>query len=1036
MRTGQQPWDVLSRLPAWEVTEVPRPDGDRSGLPDAGTAQRVQALASAYGCADALALAWVRDRAGGPVRVLAGGPGLAGGQDGGQTVLTLPAGARGAPLPDGEAARVLAAIAYWTPIAGITDELLTGGSDPERDGLKIPPSLEDGLLSAWLEEFGWLLLAEPVAAPELSDLAAEAAQAQLASEQHSSPRAKLAARRAAARHDELRQAATAGLWQVHLLAGAATPAAAARVARLLCASADLRGLPYALAARPGASPLSDALTSGGPASRQPAGGAPDTPPGTQGMSWWDGADAARRGEPAAGDDLRPRPGTRHAPAPVAATRPAGDELDTPVPQAPFYGSTRLVAALARAPAREVPGLRFTLRPEFDVTPETTLTVPGRTAVAGPALTAGVVLDWNRVPAGTLTLPAASLNRHVFVCGATGAGKSQTIRNLLEQAATAGIPWLVIEPAKAEYRLMAARLPAPRVIAIRPGELDVAPAGINPLEPAAGPDGSRFPLQAHSDQVRALFLAAFEAEEPFPQVLAAALTRCYEQAGWDLVTGEPRSPGVSAGYPTLADLQVAALAVIEEIGYGREVTDNVRGFVTVRIGSLRLGTTGRFLEGAHRLGFGALLDQNVVLEIEDCGDDRDKAFLIGAVLIRLAEYLRMRQRAEGPSPARLRHITVVEEAHRLLRRPPPGTGSGPAAHAVEMFAGLLAEVRAYGEGLVIAEQIPSKLIPDVIKNTAVKIVHRLPAADDRETVGATMNLTADQSRYLVTLVPGEAAVHADGMDYPILTRMPDGTHREISTPAQASSPAGIITARSASCGPACRQSPCSLRQIRAARRAAEADPRLTLWAELAVIAHLTGWAVPDPAPGFESAIAHMEPRARDCALAHAADAAVAARAPVITPRVSGPALAAHTAAAMRAMLADGDLLCDPEEPQWLAAPWQWAPLLDELRSYTRHNPDSGPHPRTREFEAACHRAIPGRSCAEQADEVQRWDDIAQRDAATNRAVLFGAHQPSAIEDALGARVADPDWPERLADALSAFNDCRWPLDLIREPEQET
>ena len=92
----------------------------------------------------------------------------------------------------------------------------------------------------------------------------------------------------------------------------------------------------------------------------------------------------------------------------------------------------------------------------------------------------------------------------------------------------------------------------------------------------------------------------------------------------------------------------------------------------------------------------------------------------------------------------------------------------------MFADLLAEIRAYGEGLVIAEQIPAKLIPDVIKNTAVKIVHRLPAADDRDAVGATMNLTPAQSEYLVTLRPGEAAVHADGMDYPVLARMPDGT----------------------------------------------------------------------------------------------------------------------------------------------------------------------------------------------------------------------------------------------------------------------
>ncbi len=136
------------------------------------------------------------------------------------------------------------------------------------------------------------------------------------------------------------------------------------------------------------------------------------------------------------------------------------------------------------PAREVPGLRMVARPEFDLTPETAFSA----AAGAAAVRLGQVLDWNRVPCGDLVVPAASLNRHVFVCGATGAGKSQTVRNLLEQATGTGIPWLVVEPAKAEYRLMAARLPATRVIAVRPGDLDQPAAGINPLEPAPAPAG--------------------------------------------------------------------------------------------------------------------------------------------------------------------------------------------------------------------------------------------------------------------------------------------------------------------------------------------------------------------------------------------------------------------------------------------------------------------------------------------------------------------------------------------------------------------
>ncbi len=280
----------------------------------------------------------------------------------------------------------------------------------------------------------------------------------------------------------------------------------------------------------------------------------------------------------------------------------------------------------------------------------------------------------------------------------------------------------------------------------------------------------------------------------------------------------RPPGARAPYPTLTALQRAAERVVADIGYSQRVTDDVLGFIRVRLASLRHGTTGRFLEGGHPLDFGALLRANVVLEIEDVGDDADKAFLMGTVLIRLAEYLRLTHRTAGRAPG-LAHLTVVEEAHRLLRRPEPGGagGAGAAAHAVELFAGLLAEIRAYGEGLVIAEQIPARLVPDVIKNTAVKVTHRLPAADDREAVGATMNATPHQSRYLVTLPPGQAAVFSDGMDFPVLVKIKDGTEREAASPARTADARTVVRPRSGTCGGECVARPCTLREMRGGQR---------------------------------------------------------------------------------------------------------------------------------------------------------------------------------------------------------------------------
>src|SRR5260370_22474467 len=179
---------------------------------------------------------------------------------------------------------------------------------------------------------------------------------------------------------------------------------------------------------------------------------------------------------------------------------------------PWYASTELVAALARPPEREIPGVRLALPPDFDVTQEPA--AAGREAIA-----VGEVLDRSRRPAGPLRLPLDSVNRHVFVCGATGARKSQTVRALLESATRAGIPWLGVEPAKAEYRLMAARLPrAAEVVRIRPGDSDAIAAGLNPLEPAPDAACRRFPLQTHAVLGTALFIASFRSQQPFRQVL--------------------------------------------------------------------------------------------------------------------------------------------------------------------------------------------------------------------------------------------------------------------------------------------------------------------------------------------------------------------------------------------------------------------------------------------------------------------------------------------------------------------------------------
>jgi len=989
-------WDVLNQLDAYRITEIPRraaPEADPGGAAgssgsaggsapasvagDAGRTQRAAALIAAYHAGaetkgsglGAVAIGWLRPSADGPVQLLAGGTSLAGSEADPEVLLTLPAGARAQPLLPGTLARLMSQLPAWRAVGGISDGLLA--EDEPRAAGQAPASLEECLLAVWPGAFGWLLLAEPLDGAEIGEVADELARREHLASGNSDrfPERAVAARRLQLRHAELRKGISAGLWRVRLLAGGTDAPASSRVAGLVCASADLTGLPYALT------------------------------PATS---------AARALRETLSDP---------SPAPVG-----GDGI----PGHPFYASTALIAALSRPPEREVPGVRLALRPDFDVTQEP--------AARREAIGVGQVLDRNRRAAGPLTLPLDSLNRHVFVSGATGSGKSQTVRALLEAATGAGIPWLVVEPAKAEYRLMAARLPGTEVVRIRPGESDAIAAGLNPLEPAPDGAGRRFPLQTHADLVKALFIASFRSEEPFPQVLSAALTRVYEDAGWDLALGETVAADTNPGYPGLADLQRAAVRIVQEIGYSQRVTDDVLGFIKVRLSSLRLGTTGRFLEGGHQIDFGRLLRTNAVLEIEDVGDDSDKAFLMGTVLIRLAEHLRLGHRDRPGELAGLRHLTVIEEAHRLLRRPDPDGGSGgAAAHAVEMFAGLLAEIRAYGEGLIIAEQIPGRLVPDVIKNTAVKLTHRLPAADDRDAVGATMNMTAAQNRFLVTLRPGEGAVFADGMDFPLLALMPDGTGREAAAQAPTATPAGVVAPRSITCGSDCTGRPCTLRDMRVAQRALEEYPVVRLWAELSVLAHLTGWPMPVPRTALLSLLQMMPSRLRDCAVSHGVDAAVATRVPVIAQRVSPVGLAAHVSTAIRSRVARGSWLCQREEPRWLAPAYQWTLVLDALKTADRKNPGAGPHPRSTEWERTYGQAIPGDTCARQVGTVQRWYDGGQRDAWEVRAVAFGLDSPATVERAAGARAEDDDFEDRLTGYLDQFVDCRWPrLYLTADP----
>jgi len=512
-------------------------------------------------------------------------------------------------------------------------------------------------------------------------------------------------------------------------------------------------------------------------------------------------------------------------------------------------SSQQLSSLIRAPGSEVPGYALAPNMPFDLNPEE------RTSSSGRALRMGQVMDRSLRPTIDFDLPIESVNRHMLLCGATGSGKTQSTKRVLLELHEQGIPWLVIEPAKHEYREIAAQTDA---TVIRIGDLDTPAMGLNILEPQSitrpGRGLDRFPLETHIDMVNALFELSFEAQQPFPQILATALRTVYSDQGWSIPLGtykgarfgEVKNRSQSyARYPNLTSLRQAAIDAVKDVGYDGETLRNMTGYIDVRIGSLCSGTPSNFFDHSHPIDMERLLERNVIIEVEDVGNDRDKSFVIGALILRLYELLRLL----GPSTdGSLRHVVVVEEAHRLLRAPAEGAEGG-GGQSVELFSSMLAEVRAFGEGVVVVEQIPTKLISDVVKNTAIQVVHRLPSLQDRQVVGGAMNMSQEQSDYLVSTNPGTAAVFREGMDQPVLVAI-DGVdpdhgatlQAEAATNISQTKPGALHAATSAGpvCIGTCPSDPHDRRLSVELALIAEKHPELTIFLEITVEMVLAGF----------------------------------------------------------------------------------------------------------------------------------------------------------------------------------------------------
>ena len=430
-------------------------------------------------------------------------------------------------------------------------------------------------------------------------------------------------------------------------------------------------------------------------------------------------------------------------------------------------NTQDLALLTGVPGREIPGLKLRDSVDFAVNvPE-----PARDE---PSLNLATLIHHGReLEHNPVRLPLSDLNKHTFVTGVTGAGKTTTCMRLLVDS---NLPFLVIEPAKTEYRALLEQ--GLDVDYYQPGSEEFTPFRLNPFELV----NSRVNLQGHIATLTSTLTAAYPMEAAMPQLVEEAIIKAYEHYGWDMRTNQndyvddDQLPWAeeSAGqyWPTFSDMIGQLDELIESKKMGQEFTEKYRGSLVARLTNLTLGTKGSMLNSRRSLDFNALLDRKVVIELEELKSENDKALLMGLIVTRLAECMKHRHRNDHA----FKHLTLIEEAHHLLTRP-DGHMSETRRQGVEMFANLLAEVRKYGEGLIIADQVPNKLIPDVIKNTHTKIVHRLYAADDRASIGDAISLNDDQKDFLPRLQTGETIVFCGGWHAPVWTKIRQQAHTD-------------------------------------------------------------------------------------------------------------------------------------------------------------------------------------------------------------------------------------------------------------------
>lgn len=378
---------------------------------------------------------------------------------------------------------------------------------------------------------------------------------------------------------------------------------------------------------------------------------------------------------------------------------------------------------------------------------------------------GKMYHLGQITASDVNLDLDSLTMHTFVTGSTGSGKSNTIYKILGELKKNGVSFLVIEPAKGEYKDWFGKHYDVQTYGTNPNIDEMQMLRINPF---------RFPkhthILEHLDRLIEIFNVCWPMYAAMPVILKDSVERAYVKCGWNLEKSTNRYDDEL--FPTFGDIVTQIKSVLIESDYSEDNKGDYIGSLVTRLRSLTNGINGLIFT-SDDISDTQIFDRNSIVDLSRVGSSETKSLIMGLLLLKLQEH-RMEQRSIGANAnEELKHITVLEEAHNLLKRTSTeqaGERSNLIGKSVEMLSNSIAEMRTYGEGFIIVDQSPGMLDMSVIRNTNTKMILRLPDLGDRELVGKAAGLNDAQITELIKLEKGVAAISQNDWFEPILCKV--------------------------------------------------------------------------------------------------------------------------------------------------------------------------------------------------------------------------------------------------------------------------